>query len=122
VSTLSPHRAGRVAEEIKREITQMLRDEIKDPRVGFVTVTGVEVSPDIRYARVFVSVYGEDESKVQSLQALEKAKGFVRSELGKRMRLRYTPEISFKFDSSIEHGARIMKLLQEVKETENDHE
>ncbi len=116
------HRANRVAEEIKREITQMLRDEIKDPRIGFVTVTGVEVTPDIRYAKVFVSVYGEDEAKAQSLQALEKAKGFVRSELGKRMRLRYTPEINFKFDSSIEHGARIMKLLEEVKETENEDE
>lgn len=119
---MTSHRANRVAEEIKREITQMLRDEIKDPRVGFVTVTAVEVTPDIRYAKVYVSVYGGDETKVQSLQALEKAKGFVRTELGKRMRLRYTPEISFKFDSSIEHGARIMKLLEEVKETENGYE
>ncbi len=119
---MTSHRANRVAEEIKREITQMLRTEIKDPRIGFVTITGVKVTPDIRYAKVFVSVYGNDESKSQSLEALEKAKGFVRSELGKRMRLRYTPEISFKFDPSIEHGAKIMKLLAEVKETENNHE
>ncbi len=116
------HRANRVAEEIKKEITQMLRDEIKDPRIGFVTVTGVEVSPDIRYAKVFVSILGGDEAKVQSMQALEKAKGFVRGELGKRMRLRYTPEVSFKFDPSIEHGAHIMKLLAEVKDTENEYE
>ncbi len=119
---MTSHRVSRVAEGIKREITHMLRDEIKDPRIGFVTVTGVEVTPDIRYAKVFVSVYGNDESKAQSLHALEKAKGFIRSELGKKMRLRYTPEISFKFDSSIEHGARIMKLLKEVKEAENEYE
>lgn len=119
---MASHRANRVAEEIKREVTQMLRDEIKDPRVGFVTVTGVEVTPDMRYAKVFFSVYGNEEDKAQSMEALEKAKGFVRSELGKRMRLRYTPEISFKFDTSIEYGAKIMKLLEGVKETENANE
>ena len=119
---MTSHRANRVAEEIKREITQMLRDEIKDPRVGFITVTGVEVTSDIRYAKVFVSVYGDAESQEQSLEALEKARGFVRSEIGKRIRLRYAPEISFKLNSSIEYGARIMKLLAEVKDSENDHE
>ncbi|WP_418790181.1 30S ribosome-binding factor RbfA [Phosphitispora sp. TUW77] len=116
---MTSHRANRVAEEIKKEITQMLREEIKDPRIGFVTVTGAEVTSDIRYAKVFVSIYGDDDTKLQSMQALENAKGFVRGELGKRMRLRYTPEITFRFDSSIEYGARIMKLLEEVKETEN---
>ncbi|MBU7005589.1 30S ribosome-binding factor RbfA [Phosphitispora fastidiosa] len=117
---MTSHRANRVAEEIKKEITQMLREEIKDPRIGFVTVTGAEVTPDIRYAKVFVSIYGDDDAKVQSMQALEKAKGFVRSELGKRIRLRYTPEVTFRFDSSIEYGARIMKLLEEVKDTEKE--
>lgn len=119
---MTSHRANRVAEEIKREVTQMLRHEIKDPRVGFVTVTDVEVTPDIRYAKVFISIYGDEESKKQSIKVLENAKGLVRSELGKRMRLRYTPEVSFKFDASIEYGARIMKLLEEVKDTENEHE
>lgn len=119
---MASHRANRVAEEIKKEITQMIRDEIKDPRIGFVTVTGVDVTPDIRYAKVFISVYGEEDNRAQSLEALEKAKGFIRSELGKRMRLRYTPEISFKFDTSIEYGAKIMKLLAGVKDTENAHE
>ena len=117
---MTSHRANRVAEEIKKESTQMLREEIKDPRIGFVTVTGAEVTPDIRYAKVFVSIYGDDDTKVQSMQALDKAKGFVRSELGKRIRLRYTPEVTFRFDSSIEYGARIMKLLEEVKDTEKD--
>jgi len=119
---MTSHRPGRIAEEIKREVTRMLRDEIKDPRVGFVTVTGVEVTPDIRYAKIYVSILGNDETKVQSLNSLEKAAGFVRSELGKRMRLRYTPEVSFKFDSSIEHGAKIMRLLKEVKEADDHYE
>lgn len=119
---MTAHRANRVAEEIKKEITKMLRDEIKDPRIGFVTVTGVEVTPDIRYAKVFVSVYGDADTQEQSLDALEKAKGFVRSEIGKRIRLRYAPEVSFKLDTSIEYGARIMKLLEEVKDTESTHE
>ena len=119
---MTSHRANRVAEEIKKEVTQMIRDEIKDPRVGFVTVTAVEVTPDIRYAKIFVSVYGEGEARANSLEALDKAKGLVRSEIGKRMRLRYAPEISFKFDPSIEHGAHIMKLLSEVKHSESEHE
>ena len=119
---MTSHRANRVAEEIKREVTKLLLEEIKDPRIGFVTVTDVEVTPDIRYAKIFVSIYGDDEAKVQSLKALDNVKGLVRGELGKRMRLRYTPEISFKFDPSIEYGARIMKLLGEVKEAENDNE
>lgn len=115
-------RANRVAEEIKKEVTELMRDELKDPRIGFVTVTSVEVSPDIRYARIFVSVLGSVEETKQSLIALNKARGFVRTELGKRIRLRYTPEIEFRFDESIKHGARIMELLGEVKEAEDKDE
>lgn len=119
---MSQLRANRVAEEIKKEVMELLRDELKDPRIGFVTVTSVEVTPDIRYARIFVSVLGTAEETKQSLIALNKARGFVRSELGKRIRLRYTPEIEFRFDESIKHGARIMELLGEVKEAEDEHE
>ncbi|ADG82235.1 ribosome-binding factor A [Thermincola ferriacetica] len=120
---MSGHRASRVAEAIKKEVTQMLGGEIKDPRIGFVTVTGVEVCPDLRHARIYISVYGSDEEKAQTLQALNKAKGFVRSELGKRIRLRYTPEVEFRFDESIERGARIMELLNRVqKDGGNDEQ
>lgn len=119
---MSQLRASRVAEEIKKEVTQMLRDELKDPRIGFVTVTSVEVTPDIRYARIYVSVLGSAEDTKQTLIALNKARGFIRSELGKRIRLRYTPEIEFRFDESIKQGARIMELLVEVKEANDEHE
>lgn len=119
---MSQLRANRVGEEIKREVTQLLRDEMKDPRIGFVTVTSVEVSPDIRYARIYVSVMGSAEDTRQTMMALNKARGFVRTELGRKIRLRYTPEIEFRFDESIKHGARIMELLGEVKEAEDAHE
>lgn len=119
---MANHRANRVAEEIKKEVIKMMRGELKDPRIGFTTVTSVEVTPDIRYARIFVSIYGNEEAKKDTMEALHKSEGFIRSELGKRMRLRYTPEISFRFDSSIEYGARIMELLEEVKGEEKKDE
>ena len=109
------HRPGRLSEAIKKEVSDILKNEIKDPRLGFVTITLVEVSGDLRYARVFVSVLGsEDEQKATSL-VLERAVGYIRSEIGKRIRLRYTPEIIFKLDNSIERGTRIIKLMEEVK-------
>lgn len=110
-------RSERVAEEMKREIAKILHDELKDPRLGrFVTITKVEVTRDLRYAKVFVSVYGDDQQKKQSIEALNNASGFVRREIGRRIKLRYTPEILFSLDDSIEHGARISQLLNKVKQ------
>ncbi|RKO66324.1 30S ribosome-binding factor RbfA [Desulfofundulus salinus] len=111
-----PYRPERLAEIIKKEVSDMLRDELKDPRIGFVTITGVEVSPDLRYARIFFSVLGSEEEAKASLEALNRARGYVRSELGRRIRLRYAPEISFKLDPSIQRGIRVMELLHDVKE------
>lgn len=108
------HRAFRLAESIKIEVSRIIRDEIKDPRLGFVTVTDVEVADDIRYAKVFVSVMGNEDEVKNSMDVLTRASGYVRSEIGKVLRLRYMPEISFKYDKSIEHGAHISKLLREV--------
>lgn len=109
-------RADRLAELIKEEISSILQREAKDPRIGFVTVTDVEVSTDLRHVKTFVSVYGDEASKAETMKALESATGFIRSEIGRRIRLRHTPEIVFKFDASIERGVRIFKLLEEVKE------
>lgn len=107
-------RVGRVSEQIKKELSQIIQMELKDPRVGFITVTGVETTSDLSQARVYLSVLGSDEQKEASLKALEKATGFLRSELGKRMKLRHTPELLFKFDSSIEYGSRIETLLSDL--------
>lgn len=108
------HRPERLAEAIKKEVSEMMRDELKDPRIGFASITSVEVSSDLRYARIYVSVLGSPEEQNNTLQALESARGFVRSELGRRIRLRYTPEISFKLDISIQRGTRVIRLLEEA--------
>jgi len=115
---MAVHRANRLAEEMKKEISDILREEIKDPRVGFVSVTRVEVSPDLRYARAFVSVLGDPEEQQQAEKALKKATGFIRTQLAHRIRLRYTPELSFKLDGSIEHGVRIASLLDQCLDSD----
>ena len=111
---MSKHRAFRLAESIKIEVSRIIREEIKDPRLGFVTVSDVEVADDLRYARIYVSILGKEDEIKNSMDVLTRASGYVRSEIGKIVRLRYVPEIAFKYDHSIEHGAHISKLLREV--------
>lgn len=111
---MSKHRAFRLAESIKAEVSKIIRENIKDPRLGFVTVTDAEVADDLRHAKIFVSVMGNEEEIKISMDVLNKAAGYIRSELSKIISLRYFPEISFKYDQSIEHGAHISKLLSEV--------
>ncbi|RYG73839.1 30S ribosome-binding factor RbfA [Lentibacillus lipolyticus] len=107
-------RSNRVAEQMKKELGELLSQRIKDPRVGFVTVTDVEVTGDLQQATIFISVLGSEEEKHDTLTGLAKAKGFIRSEIGKRIRLRKTPEISFELDEALEHGNRIEKILREL--------
>ncbi|GAV11976.1 MULTISPECIES: 30S ribosome-binding factor RbfA [Paenibacillus] len=113
-------RSGRVGEQMKKELSQLIQTEIKDPRIGFITVTGVDVTNDLSQAKVYLSVMGNEEQKEQSIKALEKASGFLRSEIGKRIRLRHTPELLFKIDSSIEYGSHIEKLLGEIRDRDNN--
>ncbi len=112
------HRSQRLAEELKSEIGAIVAQEIKDPRLGFATVTGVKVSPDLRHARVTVSVLGSPEEKRETLEALARATGYIRRLIGARVRLRHTPELSFAYDDSIERAERMMKLFDEI-ETED---
>lgn len=108
-------RTTRIAEEIKRELSQMIRDEIKDPRVkGLISVTHIDVTNDLKYAKVFVSMFADKDGAKKSLKGLISASGYLRSELAKRLNLRYTPELLFKQDSSIEYGAKINKILHDV--------
>lgn len=111
---MAGQRVERLREEIKKEASDIIR-KLKDPRVGFVTVTDVEVSGDLRHVKIFVSVYGDDDAKEATMDALRGATGHIRTELGQRIRLRYTPEIQVRFDESIERGARIFQLLREVQ-------
>ncbi len=109
------HRPERLAEAIKKEVSEMLQTELKDPRVGFATVTGVDVSGDLKYAKIYVSVLGSKKERNSTMAGLAKAQGFIRTELGRRIRTRHVPEITFKLDESLDHGARVMELLNEVK-------
>lgn len=113
-------RVGRVGEQIKKELSQILQTELKDPRVGFITVTGVDVTSDLSQAKVFLSVFGTEQQKEDSLKAVARATGFIRSELGKRIRLRLTPELEFQLDASIEYGSRIDELLNKLNSGDAD--
>lgn len=115
-------RQERVEELLKVEISEILQREMQDPRIGFVTITDVEITPDLRHARVFISIMGDDAKKDESMKALKRAAGFIRSELGKRIRMRTTPEIEFKIDDSIDRGVRILELLEQIKKDEPEQE
>lgn len=117
---MSENRVRRVAEQIKKDVSQIIITDIKDPRVAEMTsVTDVELSKDLRHASVYVSIYGSEMERKETLQTLARASGFVRTEIGRRIRLRYTPEINFFLDTSIEYGAYIESVLKSLKEEEN---
>ncbi len=113
---MASNRIGRINEEIQRELATQIRS-LKDPRVsgtGMVSVTRVNTTPDLRYAQVFISVLDKAQEK-DVLKGLKSAAGFLRRELGSSLRLRYTPELQFVADDSIEHGAHILELLRDVE-------
>ncbi|MFG6118293.1 30S ribosome-binding factor RbfA [Thalassobacillus sp. B23F22_16] len=116
---MSDLRANRVAEQMKKELGDIISKKIKDPRVGFVTVTDVDVTGDLQQAKVYISVLGDDKQQQDTLLGLAKAKGFIRSEIGKRIRLRKTPEIAFEFDEAIERGNRIEEILRDLNDTDS---
>ena len=107
-------RAQRVGEQIQRELAQLLRDEVKDPRVGRVTITAVEVSPDLSHAKVFVTDLAGRERAEESVHALSRTVGFLRSELAHRMNLYSVPQLHFAYDDSIESGIRLSKLIDDA--------
>jgi ribosome-binding factor A len=111
-------RKDRVGDLIKREIAQIVQREVKDPGIGFVTITAVEVSTDLKQAKVFYSVLGDEDSKRRSASALKRASGFIQNEIGGRLRLKYTPEILFHFDKSVEYGAHIEELIERIHRAE----
>jgi ribosome-binding factor A len=104
----------RFNEQLKREITVLIREEVRDPRVGMATVTGVEVSADLSVARVYISVVGDDAAKGESLEGLRAAAPFIRTELGRLLRVRRIPELRFELDRSLEYAMKIERLLHEA--------
>ncbi|MEI5906221.1 30S ribosome-binding factor RbfA [Bacillus spongiae] len=109
-------RANRIGEQMKKELSDIIGRKIKDPRIGFVTVTDVQVSGDLQQSKVYITVLGDENQRENTLKGLAKAKGFIRSELGHRIRLRKTPEIIFEFDESIDYGNHIETLLQKISD------
>ncbi len=113
-------RADRVADLIKQEISNILRREVGDPRIANITVTDVKLTDDLRSARIYFVELGKDSLSADVEKGLSKAKGFLKRELGKRLQLRYIPELAFFYDPSFEYGSRIEKLLKEVRKDEKD--
>jgi ribosome-binding factor A len=115
-------RSNRVGEQMKKELGEIIGRKIKDPRIGFVTVTDVQVTGDLQQATVYISVLGDEEQRESTLRGLAKAKGFIRSEIGQRIRLRKTPEILFEFDESIDYGNRIESLLHQIQDEQRSED
>lgn len=114
-------RTERLAQQLRSEISQLIqRGELKDPRIGFLTITGVRVGKNLDSARIYVSVYGTPEEGEQTIQALQRAQGFIRRQLGKLLRLRQIPEMTFLLDNSIEEGIRVNRLIDSLPEFQSE--
>jgi ribosome-binding factor A len=107
-------RVEKVRELIKQEVSKIIVNELKDPRVKLVTVTAVDITKDLRAAKIYISLYGADDEKAKSLAGLQKAAGFIRAQIGQRIKLRITPEIHFQVDKSLEYSEHIQKILAKI--------
>ena len=116
---MSGRRTERLGEEVREEVARIVA-QLKDPRIGFVTVTRVSLTADLRVARIFVGVLGDQKQQQKSLEGLRQAAGFVRRELGRRIRTRYTPEVLFEYDEGLEASDRVAQLLRDVDTDEGD--
>jgi len=112
-------RSQRVGDLVREEVADIIMYRLKDPRIGFVTVTGVDMSPDMKNAKVYVSVLKEEDREL-TLEILNSSKSFIRSLLSKRLRMKFIPTVEFRFDASIEYGYKIDKLLKEIKDRDED--
>ena len=119
---MQKERPQRVAGLIRQEIASLLTKGLKDPRIGFVSVMGVRMSKDLRYAVVYVSLYGTERDRKSSLVGLQSSEGWVRREIGKRLRLRYTPEIRFKEDTTLDRAFQLEEVLRRLHTSEGDTE
>jgi ribosome-binding factor A len=117
---MSQLRVEKVQEFIKQEISKIILTELKDPRVGFATITQVEATGDLRSAKIYVSLMGSDEQKADTWKGLQSSLGYLRSEIGKRIRMRITPELSLHIDESLDYSAHIQELLIKIKQEEGN--
>lgn len=114
-------RINRISEEMKKEVSVIIQNELKDPRLPkLISITHINVTKDLRYAKVFISVLGSEDEKKNAISALKSAAGFIRREVGQRMQIRYTPELHFELDASIEHGVYISGLINKTVKEETE--
>jgi ribosome-binding factor A len=113
-------RSEKVAEAIHELVSELLIKGLKDPRIGFVTITDVKVTNDLHQATVYFTVIGSDEEKKATNLGLQSARGFIRKEMGKNLHMRYVPELIFRYDESVEYGSHIETLLKEIAATDNN--
>jgi len=111
-------RPARVGDQIRQELAELITRRVRDPGVGFITITEVKVSADLQVARAYYTTLGDEKSRAETRKALDRATPFLRREIGQRLRLRRVPELHFHFDQSIERGDRIERILQELHKTE----
>jgi ribosome-binding factor A len=110
------HRIDRINQEIKKELSSLIKNQLKDPRISeLMSITDVKVTNDLRYAKVYISVYGENEKQQETIKGLESSAGFLRREVGKNIKLRYTPELLFEVDNSIQYGMHIDSIIKDIK-------
>lgn len=117
---MSKPRPERVQEALRQEISKIVQNEIKDPRIGFITITKVDLTKDLRYAKVYFSVLGEMKDKDLALKGLNSAKGYIKNLVAERIKLRFVPEVIFKIDDSLEHTKEIYDLLDRIKKEKSD--
>lgn len=111
---MNGRRQERVGDLIRDEVSDIIRREMNDPRLGFVSITRVDLSPDLRYARLFVSVFADDSERRETIQVLNRAAAFIRRTLAPRLRMRTIPELSFRLDHSMEHAENVARILREL--------
>ena len=119
---MTKQRPERVQEAIRQEISMIVQGQIKDPRIGFITITKVDLTKDLRYARIYFSVLGKNADKNKALKGLNSAKGYIKGLIADRVKLRLVPELSFRIDDTIEHTRRIFDLMDRIKKEKKDAE
>lgn len=119
---MSTQRPERVQEALRQEISRIVHQELRDPRLGFITITGVELTRDLRYAKVFFSVLGEAKDKKRALHALNSAKGYMKNLISDRIKLRFMPEISFRIDDTLEHAGQLDVIFNKIEKEKKERE
>lgn len=112
---MSFKRIERIGDQIRCEISDIIAKRLNDPRIGFVTVTSVEVSEDLRHARVFVSIFGDEKTKAETMKGLKSAAGFIKGEVGHRLTIKFTPDLSFRLDESLDKAEHVLSILHELE-------